>query len=182
MRVIRTADPWRDTDVIDERAPRFVQATTGTVALLGVIFGWPLAWALMAAQLLIGLALGRRYCLPCAAYFVLVQPRLGEGRLEDARPPRLANIMGTVLLGSAAALWWLGAGTAATAIAAMVAALAAVGGDGLLRRVRALPSRRQAARNLARPPVPPRPGRPRGLRRPTADLRRVHPPAVRRVP
>jgi hypothetical protein len=124
MRVIRTADPWRDTDVIDERAPRFVQATTGTVALLGVIFGWPLAWALMAAQLLIGLALGRRYCLPCAAYFVLVQPRLGEGRLEDARPPRLANIMGTVLLGSAAALWWLGAGTAATAIAAMVAALA----------------------------------------------------------
>jgi Domain of unknown function (DUF4395) len=124
MGVVRTADPWRDTDVIDERAPRFVQATTGTVALLGVIFGWPLAWALMAAQLLIGLTLGRRYCLPCVAYFVVFQPRLGEGRLEDARPPRLANIIGTVLLGSAAALWWVGAGTAGTAIAALVAGLA----------------------------------------------------------
>jgi hypothetical protein len=30
---VRTADPWRDTDVIDERAPRFNQAVTGTVAV-----------------------------------------------------------------------------------------------------------------------------------------------------
>ena len=94
----RTADPWRDTDVIDERAPRFNQAVTGFVALAGVVFGWPLAWALMSAQLLIGLTLGRRWCLPCLAYFTVVQPRFGEGRLEDSRPPRLANMMGTVFL------------------------------------------------------------------------------------
>src|SRR3954454_17513704 len=75
---MRTADPWRDTDVIDERAPRFNQAFVGIVALLGAIFGWPLAWALMSAQLLIGLTLGRRFCLPCLAYFELVQPRFGE--------------------------------------------------------------------------------------------------------
>ena len=60
---MRTADPWRDTDVIDERAPRFNQAVIGVVALLGAVFGWPLAWALMGAQLLIGLTLGRRFCL-----------------------------------------------------------------------------------------------------------------------
>jgi hypothetical protein len=121
---VRTADPWRDTDVIDERAPRFNQAVTGLVALLGAVFGWPLAWGLMSAQLAIGLTLGRRFCLPCAAYFVLVQPRLGEGRLEDSRPPRLANIMGAVFLGSAAAAWWLGAATVGTVLGLLVAALA----------------------------------------------------------
>lgn len=120
----RTADPWRDTDVLDVRAARFGQAVTGTVALLGALFGWPLAWALMAAQLAIGVTFGRQYCLPCLAYFTLIQPPFGEGELEDARPPRLANVIGTVFLGSAAAVWWLGAPGAATAIALLVAALA----------------------------------------------------------
>jgi len=121
---MRTADPWRDTDVIDERAPRFNQAFVGIVALLGAIFGWPLAWALMGAQLLIGLTLGRRFCLTCVAYFALVQPRFGEGPLEDSRPPRLANEIGTVFLGSAALAWWLGAPTLGTALAVLVGALA----------------------------------------------------------
>jgi hypothetical protein len=121
---MRTADPWKDTDVIDERAPRFNQAVTGLLALLGVLFGWPLAWALMALQLLIGLTLGRRFCLPCLAFFTLVQPRIGEGPLEDSRPPRLANLMGTVFLGAAAAAWWLGAPVAGTVLGSLVAFLA----------------------------------------------------------
>jgi Domain of unknown function (DUF4395) len=121
---MRTADPWRDIDVIDERAPRFNQAVTGTVALLGAIFGWPLAWAVMAAQLLIGLTLGRRFCIPCVAYYVLIQPRFGEGQLEDSRPPRLANKMGIAFLGSAALAWWLGAPAVGTALGLLVAALA----------------------------------------------------------
>lgn len=120
----RTADPWRDTDVIDSRAPRFAQAVTGAVALLGAVFGWPLAWAIMSAQILMGLVLGRAFCLPCLAYFTLVQPRLGEGPLEDSRPPRLANMMGTTFLALAAALWWLGTPAAGTALGALVAALA----------------------------------------------------------
>jgi Domain of unknown function (DUF4395) len=121
---MRTADPWRDTDVIDERAPRFNQAVTGTIALLGAVFGWPLAWALIAAQLLIGLTLGRRFCLPCLAYYELVQPRFGEGGLEDSRPPRLANKMGAAFLGGAAAAWWLGAPWLGTVLGLLVAALA----------------------------------------------------------
>jgi hypothetical protein len=123
-RSARTADPWRDTEVIDERAPRFNQAVVGTVALLGAAFGWPLAWALMAAQLFIGLTLGRRFCIPCVAYFELVQPRVGEGELEDSRPPRLANVIGTVFLAAAAAAWWLGASAVGTVLGSMVAALA----------------------------------------------------------
>jgi hypothetical protein len=121
-----TADPWRDTDVIDERAPRFNQAVVGIVASLGVMLGWPLAWAIMSAQLLIGLTVGRRFCLTCLAYFALVQPRLGEGPLEDSRPPRLANMMGAGFLGAAAIAWWLGSPVAGTALGALVAALALI--------------------------------------------------------
>lgn len=120
----RTADPWRDTDVIDARAPRFNQAVVAVVALLGAIFGWPLAWALMGGQLLIGLTLGRRFCLTCVAYFELIQPRFGEGPLEDSRPPRLANAIGVVFLGGASIAWWLGAPVLATGLGLVVAALA----------------------------------------------------------
>jgi hypothetical protein len=128
----RTADPWRDTDVIDKRAARFAQGTTGVVAALGAAVGWPLAWALMSAQLLLGLTVGRRFCVPCVAYFTLIQPRFGEGPLEDSRPPRLANAIGFAVLGGAAAAWWLGAAAVATALGALVAVLALISaGTGL---------------------------------------------------
>jgi hypothetical protein len=119
-----TADPWRDTDVIDSRAPRFNQAAVGTIALLGAVFGWPLAWALMASQLLMGLTLGRQFCVTCLAYFKLVQPRFGEGELEDSRPPRLANAMGFTFLAAASVAWWLGSQTVGIALAVLVGALA----------------------------------------------------------
>lgn len=93
-------------------------------ALVGVLGGWPLLWALMAVQLALGLVLGRRWCLSCVAYFGLIQPRFGEGELEDSRPPRLANRMGAVFLGAAAVAWWVGAPTLGTVLGAIVAALA----------------------------------------------------------
>lgn len=124
MSSARSADPWLDTEVIDARAPRFNQLVVGLVALAGTLLGWPLLWALMGLQLFLGLTLGRRFCLTCVAYFTLIQPRLGEGELEDSRPPRLANMIGTVFLLGAAAAWWLGAPVVGTALGAIVAALA----------------------------------------------------------
>src|SRR3978361_1683511 len=120
----RTADPWRDTDVIDARAPRFNQAVVAVFALAGVLLGWPVLWALMSVQLALGLVLGRRWCLSCVAYFTLIQPRFGEGELEDSRPPRLANRMGAGFLGAAAIAWWVGAPVLGTVLGAIVAALA----------------------------------------------------------
>jgi hypothetical protein len=121
----RAADPYRDTDVIDSRAPRFNQAVVGVVSVLAVLTGWWWLLALLAAQLAIGLTFGRRFCLPCLAYFELVQPRFGEGPLEDSRPPRVANMVGIAMLGAAAvayaAGWALGAG-----LGILVAALALV--------------------------------------------------------
>jgi phosphate/sulfate permease len=120
----RAADPYRDTSVVDARAPRFNQAVVGALALVAVTVGPWWLLALLAAQLAIGLTLGRRWCLPCVAYFELVQPRVGEGPLEDARPPRFANVVGAVVLTAASVAFAAGAETAGTALGALVAALA----------------------------------------------------------
>jgi Domain of unknown function (DUF4395) len=120
----RTADPYRDLDVIDSRAPRFNQAVVGVLALAAVLTGWWLILGLLAAQLAIGLAFGRRYCLPCLAYFELVQPRFGEGPVEDSRPPRFANIVGVGVLSGATLAYGLGAATLGATLGLLVAALA----------------------------------------------------------
>src|SRR5213596_2365403 len=97
----RRADPYRDTAVIDSRAPRANQAVIGALSLLAVATGWWWLLALLALQLAVGLTFGRRFCLACVAYFELIQPRFGEGPLEDSRPPRAANVVGLVVLGAA---------------------------------------------------------------------------------
>ncbi len=183
MAQTRTADPWRDTEVIDFRAARFGQGVTGVVALAGVVFGWPLAWALMAAQLAIGVTLGRRWCIPCVVYFVWLQPRIGEGEVEDARPPRLANMIGIAFLGSAAALWWAGAETAGTAVAGLVAFLALLSAStGFCAGCEIYRLGARLRGDLAHPQRPDRPRRPAAARRCRARPRRVHAPALLGVP
>jgi len=120
----RTADPYRDLAVIDARAPRFNQATVGLLALLALLTGWWGLHALLALQLSLGLTFGRRWCLPCVLYFEVVQPRLGEGPLEDSRPPRFANQVGAVFLWSATLASALGATTLGAVLGGTVAALA----------------------------------------------------------
>ena len=71
-----------------------------------------------------GLLLGRRYCLPCVLYFEVIQPRFGEGPLEDSRPPRAANVVGLVVLSGAALAYALGSATVGIALGLLVAALA----------------------------------------------------------
>ena len=122
----RAADPYRDLDVVDSRAPRFNQAVVGLLSLLAVVTGWWLLLGLLALQLAVGLTLGRRFCLPCLAYFELVQPRFGEGPLEDARPPRFANMVGVAVLGSATAAYALGAATLGLFLGALVGSLALI--------------------------------------------------------
>lgn len=119
-----SVDPWEDTDVIDQRAPRTNQAivaiVTGGAYLLDF---WPLV-ALMGLQLVLGLVFGRKYCLPCHLYFKILQPRFGEGRIEDSRPPRFANVVGAVFMLTASALFIAGAATAGWVLTLIVTALA----------------------------------------------------------
>ena len=120
----RRAHPYRDTQVIDSRAPRFNQVVVGLVSLLAVATGWWWLLALLALQLALGLTLGRRWCLACLFYFEVLQPRLGEGPLEDARPPRFANMVGLAVLASASLAYVLGLELAGAALGLLVAALA----------------------------------------------------------
>ncbi len=95
------ADPYLDLAVIDSRAPRANQAVVALLCFAAFLTGlWPLL-TLTALHLALTLWLGRRWCLPFLAYFGWVQPRLGEGPLEDSRPPRFANLLGAQVLGAA---------------------------------------------------------------------------------
>jgi hypothetical protein len=120
----RSVDPYRDLDVIDSRGPRFMQGTIGALALVAFLTGWWPLLGILAAQLALGLTLGRRWCLPCVFYFEVVQPRFGEGPIEDARPPRFANLLGVVVLGSAAIVHALGFATLGWILGLLVAGLA----------------------------------------------------------
>lgn len=120
----RTADPYKDTTIVDSRAPRTVQATIGLLALVAFTTGWWPLLAVLAAQLALGVTLGRRWCLPCVFYFQVLQPRLGEGQLEDARPPRFANVIGAVVLGTASLAHGFGLHALGWALGLLVAGLA----------------------------------------------------------
>ena len=124
MSAPRTADPYRDIDVIDERAPRFNQATVAILSAATVVTGWWPLVGLLALQLIVGLRFGRQFCLACVFYFEVVQPRLGEGRIEDARPPRFANQVGAVFLGASTVAYATGFLTAGRVLAGIVACLA----------------------------------------------------------
>jgi hypothetical protein len=120
----RTAHPYEDTDVIDARGPRTNQAVIGVLALLA--FPLDLEWlpGVLAAQLAIGLTFGRRFCLPCLLYFEVIQPRFGEGPIEDSRPPRFANMVGVAFLGGATIAFLAGVPALGWTLTLIVAALA----------------------------------------------------------
>jgi hypothetical protein len=120
----RRAHPYRDTDVIDARAPRTNQAVIGSLALVAFLLDLEWLPGVLAAQLAIGLTFGRQFCLPCLLYFEVIQPRIGEGRLEDARPPRFANVVGVVFLTAATIAFLAGAPVVGWTLALIVAALA----------------------------------------------------------
>lgn len=124
MLAARRAHPYNDLDVIDSRAPRTNQSVVGVLSLVAVATGWWWLLALLALQLGVGLTFGRRYCLPCLAYFELLQPRFGEGELEDSRPPRAANIVGLVVLSAASVAYAAGLPTLGAVLGLLVAALA----------------------------------------------------------
>jgi ribosomal protein S26 len=124
IRPLRSAHPYRDLDVIDRNAPRTNQTVIGTLALIALLTGTEWLVGILAAQLIIGLTFGRQYCLPCLLYFEVIQPRIGEGRLEDSRPPRFANEIGAGVLSAATVLLVLGLTTAGWVLTGLVAALA----------------------------------------------------------
>jgi Domain of unknown function (DUF4395) len=155
----RAADPYRDLAVIDSRAPRFNQTVVGVVSLLAVGTGWWWLLALLALQLGLGLTLGRRWCLACLAYFELIQPRFGEGTLEDSRPPRAANLVGFGVLTAASLAYAAGVTALGAGLGLLVAALALLAATtGFCTGCEAYKlGRRLTGRPFVSCPIPPRP-------------------------
>ena len=120
----RSVDPYLVTNVIDSRGPRTNQAIVGVGALIAFLLHQEWIVVLLALQLIAGLTLGRRFCLPCRLWFDVLQPRLGEGRIEDAHLPRFANIIGAVFLTVSSIILYAGFSTIGWALALIVAALA----------------------------------------------------------
>ncbi len=120
----RTADPYKDLKVIDARAPRVNQATIGLLAVLAFVIDWWPLLAILAIQLFVTLRFGRRFCLACLVYFELIQPRFGEGPIEDSRPPRFANMIGLAVLGAASVAHVVGLEVLGWSLGLLVAALA----------------------------------------------------------
>jgi hypothetical protein len=96
----------------------------GTLSLVAIVTGWWVILAVLGLQLIVGLRFGRKYCLPCVFYFEVIQPRIGEGELEDSRPPRFANIVGAVFLSAATVFYALSIPIVGAVLGGMVAALA----------------------------------------------------------
>ncbi len=121
----RTVDPWKDLDWIDARAPRTNHAVVALLSIIAIATGSEWLVAVIAAQLVVGLTFGRRFCLACYLYFAVIQPRIGEGRIEDARAPRFANQLGAAFTTLAAAAFLAGLAEVGWALAILVAVLSA---------------------------------------------------------
>lgn len=120
-----SVDPYDDTDLIDNRAVRTLQSFVALMTGAGFLLDVKWLVTLVALQLIIGLTFGRKYCLPCVFYFKVIQPRYGEGRIEDSRPPRFANIVGASFTTIATVLFIAGLTTAGWVFSLIVTTLAA---------------------------------------------------------
>lgn len=120
----RTVDPWKDLDWIDARAPRTNHAFVALLSITALATGWEWLVAAIAIQLIVGLTFGRRFCLACYLYFTAIQPRLGEGRIEDARAPRFANQLGAAFTAIATGAFLAGLEGLGWGLTGLVAALA----------------------------------------------------------
>ena len=88
--------------VLDARAARTNQLLASLAIAAAIVFDLPellVAWALV---IVVGVVLGPAHIPAYRLYFGVIERLVGPGRLEDARAPRFAQLMGAVgMLGAA---------------------------------------------------------------------------------
>lgn len=119
-----TAVPQVDVDV-----PRFNQAVVA--ALTGIAFLADLPWLVAVAFALLALswAGGPRWAPLTQLWVRALRPVVrpdGPAAFEDARPPRFAQLLGTLFLGAATVSFALGAPAVGWTLTLVVTALAAL--------------------------------------------------------
>lgn len=114
---------------IDVNVPRFNQAMVALITALAFVVQAPWLVGLTFVVLAASWALGPRFALFTQLYVRLVRPRLQPGgptEFEDPRPPRFAQLLGTLALGAATLSFALGATTAGWVLTLLVTGLAAL--------------------------------------------------------
>ena len=118
---------------IDPRGARFAAAVTSVVLAAALLSPRPVAVVLIALQAVVfavGAGLGVQRTPYAWVFRKLVRPRLGPpAELEDARPPRFAQLVGLVFAAVALIAFLVGAdpvGLLATGLALVAALLNAV--------------------------------------------------------
>ncbi len=111
---------------VDVRAARLSQ---GLVAALVLAAAAARVWELLAVpalHLALSAAIGRRGNVAVRAFDAFLRPRLGAPTLEDARPPRFANVVGAAFLSASLAAHAAGASALGWTLALVVGGLALV--------------------------------------------------------
>ncbi|MGH7424873.1 MAG: DUF4395 domain-containing protein, partial [Candidatus Methylomirabilales bacterium] len=113
--------------LVDPRQPRFGQAITGSVLLVGFVFDWPVVLPVIAAILAGASFLGSEGNLYAYLYrgakrvFHLGPP----AELEEVGPPRFANTLGFLFTTAGSLLYYVAdAAAAAWTLGLIVSALA----------------------------------------------------------
>jgi hypothetical protein len=118
--------------LVDARVPRITSAMTAALVVLAFALGFAHpAWGLLVpgAGLVLFVAWltrGRANVVTLLAR-PFVRPPFGRGTLEDARPPRFAQLIGWVFLGIASLALFVGEGSVAFAVAGWAFALLVAG-------------------------------------------------------
>lgn len=112
---------------IDVNVPRFSQAMVALLTGLAFVLQQP--WLVALTFLLLGAAwlLGPKGSLFAQAYVRWIRPRLqpeGPREFEDARPPRFAQLLGTLVLGLATVAFLGGSPAIGWTLTLVVTALA----------------------------------------------------------
>jgi hypothetical protein len=111
---------------VDVRAARLSQGLVAALVIAAAAGGAWQVLALPAVHLVLSAALGRRGNVAVRAFDALLGPRLREAVLEDARPPRFANVIGAAFLSASLAAHAAGAPALGWALALVVGGLALV--------------------------------------------------------
>lgn len=114
---------------VDVAVPRFNQGVIAVVTGSAFLADLPWLVGLAFAILAVSWAGGPRVAPLTRLWVDVIAPRIrpeGPRALEDARPPRFAQLVGTLVLGAATVSFALGAPTIGWALTLVVTALAAL--------------------------------------------------------
>lgn len=118
-----------ETPMVDVNVPRFNQGVIATLTAIAFLADIPSLVAVAFLVLAVSWVAGPRFAPLTRVYVDLIRPRLspaGPTEFEPAAPPRFAQLIGTLFLGSATVALGAGATGLGWGLTLVVTALAAL--------------------------------------------------------